>query len=637
MSFPPYTPQYITYHKIVDFMNQVQQASPRLQSFGHGDIIYFSQTLTGGTATYPYMFVTPLNISYSENITTYELNIIFGDIVNTDLSNEIDVVSDMSLEARNLLSQIYRGSLFNQVANVELPSNATPFLERFNDHIGGVSLNLVITVFEDMNACPLYDLPEPTSTPICETPTPTPGPEPTPTISPSFTPLVYLLVEFGGTEITYSLWQDAGLSIPATALCDIEVEMFVYGSSGQIVFNTQTLETGSHITNQDVSSLIPGQTISSINLDGANPECENYGVSWFPQATPYPTSTPTVTPTNTTTPTVTPTETCPVTTQYLEVELSENTKFKLILRNNPDYTSPTNALCDYVISGTAYGDLGTVYSGTETILSGEHQHQFNLAAILQPGEIVSAFDVWSYSATTCVCPVNLVLPTPSPSPTPTITPTNTSTSTPTPTSSPVPAPLSFTVTSGTSVYESCNGSVTGTIYTNDLGLCGPCSPLTCFPCINTTQTIYLDPALTIKAPNGYYTNEMAPGNFGTIFIIDGKQQPGGFQGGCPGSPPSPPSGTHPYSFTGYSANTSYSTSCDANPISGGTLCVLYGDNPDLDLNGYLYNVPSGLSTVNLFGQYYFPAASPSPSGDYCMNRDGYGKQQGFGFICSSIC
>lgn len=191
MNYQNYTPQYITYHKIVDFMQSVQEASPRLQSFGHGDIVYFSQTLTGGTAVYPYMFVTPMNVSYDENITVYTLNVIFGDIVNTDLSNEIDVVSDMSLEARNLLSQIWRGSLFNEIATVQLPTNATPFLERFNDHIGGVSLDLVITVMEDMNACPMYDLPVPTQTPFCEpepSPTPTNEPTPEPTPTPTSTP-----------------------------------------------------------------------------------------------------------------------------------------------------------------------------------------------------------------------------------------------------------------------------------------------------------------------------------------------------------------------------------------------------------------------------------------------------------------
>jgi len=124
--------------------------------------------------------------------------------------------------------------------------------------------------------------------------------------------------------------------------------------------------------------------------------------------TPNPTCTLTSTPTPT--PTLTPTASCPITTQYLEVRLEENTKFKLVLWNDEGFSSPANALCDYLISGTAYGSLGTIYTGTETINEGQHQHQFNLAPILQEGEIVSSFDVHSYSATTCICPVILILP-----------------------------------------------------------------------------------------------------------------------------------------------------------------------------------------------------------------------------------
>jgi hypothetical protein len=125
--------------------------------------------------------------------------------------------------------------------------------------------------------------------------------------------------------------------------------------------------------------------------------------------TSTPTETPTNTPTNTGTPT--PTPTCPITTQYLEVELSENTKFKLILWNEPDFTSPANALCDYTISGVAYGDMGTIYYGTEQILQGQHQKQFNLAPVLQEGEIVIGFAVISANTSGCVCPVDVVLPT----------------------------------------------------------------------------------------------------------------------------------------------------------------------------------------------------------------------------------
>jgi hypothetical protein len=138
----------------------------------------------------------------------------------------------------------------------------------------------------------------------------------------------------------------------------------------------------------------------------------------------------------------------------LEVETFENTKFRLALWNDAGFTSVANALCDYQISGTAYGSLGTVYTGVESITSGQHQHTFNLNQVLQPGEVVSSFDVWSYSATTCVCPVNLIFPN-IPTPTPTLTPTNTTTPTntitPTPTiTSNAVCPQSLNVTSSNS-------------------------------------------------------------------------------------------------------------------------------------------------------------------------------------------
>ena len=125
--------------------------------------------------------------------------------------------------------------------------------------------------------------------------------------------------------------------------------------------------------------------------------------------TPCPES-PSPTPTLTQTPTLTPTATCPITTQYLEVELQENTKFKLTLWNEPDFGTPATALCDYTISGVAFGDMGTTYFGTEQILQGQHQKQFNLAPILQEGEIVINFAALSANTSTCVCPVDVILP-----------------------------------------------------------------------------------------------------------------------------------------------------------------------------------------------------------------------------------
>jgi len=152
--------QLTTFNKILKYIKQYQQQSPRMKSFGYGDIVYYATT-NSGTTEYPLVFVTPVGITYDENITTYNLSVIFGDIVNTDMSNEASVVSDMSLEAKRFIAEIKRGFLEDKI-DVELPTLAQPFFERFNDHIGGVVLDINIIVNEYLDAClqfPSYTYP----------------------------------------------------------------------------------------------------------------------------------------------------------------------------------------------------------------------------------------------------------------------------------------------------------------------------------------------------------------------------------------------------------------------------------------------------------------------------------------------
>jgi hypothetical protein len=98
--------------------------------------------------------------------------------------------------------------------------------------------------------------------------------------------------------------------------------------------------------------------------------------------------------------------------QYLEVVTFENTKFRMSLWNNSDFTGNVESQCDYIISGTAFGSEGTIYTGIEPIPTGEHTVQFNLQGVLLPGEFVQSFEVLSYTLDGCVCPVTLILPTP---------------------------------------------------------------------------------------------------------------------------------------------------------------------------------------------------------------------------------
>lgn len=181
--------QFVTFHDIINILETFQQSSPILNSFGYGNLVDFGRTVSGETQNqvveYPYLFAVPQSIIYAENTTTYQMSIIFADIINTDFMNQKDIISNMSLEAKRLLSYIKFGqNTFPEIYNsfdVELPSNAIPFLERMSDHVAGVALDLNIIVFEVLDACDYYPTPTPS---VTATTTPTP----TPTVTPSSTP-----------------------------------------------------------------------------------------------------------------------------------------------------------------------------------------------------------------------------------------------------------------------------------------------------------------------------------------------------------------------------------------------------------------------------------------------------------------
>lgn len=151
--------EYVTFQRIIELLEGWQKQSPILNSFGFGNLVDFGKSFTGTTQTpqYPYMFVVPNSVEYAENTTTYQVTILFADILNTDVDNELSAVSDMSLQARRFVSYIRRGYLKDYM-DIQMPAQALPFMERFNDHTAGVALTANIIVFEDVNACDYYTI-----------------------------------------------------------------------------------------------------------------------------------------------------------------------------------------------------------------------------------------------------------------------------------------------------------------------------------------------------------------------------------------------------------------------------------------------------------------------------------------------
>lgn len=441
---------YVTYHKILDLCEDFQIQSPILKSFGYGNLVDFGKNTSGTTTQYPFMFMVPQAITYDENTTTYQFSILFADILNTNLDNEKDCVSDMSLEARRFISFIKRGmnanpDLYNYM-DIQMGVQAIPFQERMNDHTAGVALQANIIVFEDINACNYYPTPTPTACSVSGT---------------------YWMqtLQLNSTQVTFELW-NTNFTSGATSPTSFTINGTGFLTSGGTINLSFSFPLGGNYETFTYTGQTGGATLSGITVDSIT-DYDTYCVTYVPTGyydliqcsddqpegrtinipqylsgvTLYLTSQCVTllqnngagppnfyyqgattfvdcpscvgsTPTPTVTSTPTPTPTCPITTQYLEVVLSSCHNFKLAVYEDAGFTIPTNALCDYSISGTATGDMGTVYSGVEIISAGQHQHNFNLNPVLQPGECIISFVVHSANTNGCTCPVNLVLPTP---------------------------------------------------------------------------------------------------------------------------------------------------------------------------------------------------------------------------------
>jgi hypothetical protein len=181
--------EYTTFHKVLDYLQYFQEQSPMLNTFGYGNLVDFGKNVSGSSVNYPFLFVVPQAIEYQENMTVYSVTMIFADILNWDLSNEKDCVSDMSWEAKRFLSYLKYGqntlpTIYDNI-DVNMPVQAIPFFERFGDHVAGVAMEVPLIVFDTLDACDYY--PTPTASPVNPTPTITPTLTSTPSPTPDST------------------------------------------------------------------------------------------------------------------------------------------------------------------------------------------------------------------------------------------------------------------------------------------------------------------------------------------------------------------------------------------------------------------------------------------------------------------
>ena len=150
----------MTYKDVVDSVAAAVDQHLILRDFGYGAITDIKTVArdSGSTQTvdYPYVFLNPTQGSRNGQAITYRWNLISMDVVQEDPTNGykeyLQVQSDCQQYIDDILAYLrFKTPLkdFDLTLNVQL----TPFKERFQDSVAGMTATLEIEIPLPLNNC----------------------------------------------------------------------------------------------------------------------------------------------------------------------------------------------------------------------------------------------------------------------------------------------------------------------------------------------------------------------------------------------------------------------------------------------------------------------------------------------------
>ena len=194
-------PNGINLKTFTDDFRVLSEYHKQIQSFGFGDMDEFTywnemrlkqDNNHYNSPYYPYFYVVPQDVIQKFGFMEYKFTFITSDIIQRDLANQNDVLSDTLQIMDDILGQ-FRLSVyeslgnFNELFYLDTPITCIPFLEKYDDLLGGWTADVTIKVMIPLDRCdaPFNSFLTPTPT---VTPTTTATPSPTPTNTETSTP-----------------------------------------------------------------------------------------------------------------------------------------------------------------------------------------------------------------------------------------------------------------------------------------------------------------------------------------------------------------------------------------------------------------------------------------------------------------
>ena len=152
----------MTYFELVKKIQEICENHKQVQSYGYGVLSNIESPMIYEDRRYPYVFLNPTNHTMATGQITYNFNMIVMDLAGGDhIDNFTDwVAEDLTLRAQSDMLLIINDILGylqyeldpNQ-PGVELGITLTPFEEKHNDSVAGMTATIKLVLPNRLSAC----------------------------------------------------------------------------------------------------------------------------------------------------------------------------------------------------------------------------------------------------------------------------------------------------------------------------------------------------------------------------------------------------------------------------------------------------------------------------------------------------
>ncbi|HRB54026.1 MAG TPA: hypothetical protein PLD87_10150 [Bacteroidia bacterium] len=152
--------QPYTYNQVVQLFEDIATNHYQIHSFGDGDLWETMESNQAAHKKFPLLWVRPISGSIELPFETIRMGIAVMDLVNTDESNENEVLSDTLTILADIKALLSTPSYANTFS-VSKSASLTPFTERFSARVTGWAMEVDVKIqwVKDRCAIPISSAP----------------------------------------------------------------------------------------------------------------------------------------------------------------------------------------------------------------------------------------------------------------------------------------------------------------------------------------------------------------------------------------------------------------------------------------------------------------------------------------------